>query len=154
MPESPSLSWSELRDLPISAWHPRQKLQLPATEVARAAFPAIDVHNHLGRWLSDGEWMIDDVESLVSMMDARHVEAIVNLDGMWGDELDANIARYDRAHPGRFHTFCQVEWSRLAESGGALGESGEDQAVPALAEQGEGAGQGVEVAEGSESWGS
>lgn len=44
--------------------------------------------------------------------------------------------------------------AHLAESGGALGESGEDQAVPALAEQGEGAGQGVEVAEGSESWGS
>ena len=51
-------------------------------------------------------------------MDERHVESIVNLDGMWGDELEANLDRYDRTHPGRFHTFCQIEWSRLGEPDG------------------------------------
>jgi predicted TIM-barrel fold metal-dependent hydrolase len=89
------------------------------------------VHNHLGRWLTDdGGWMIDDVPALLRMMDERHVEAIVNLDGMWGDELDANLERYDRAHPGRFHTFCQIEWSRLAEPDGlaALVQQLEDSA--------------------------
>ena len=43
-------------------------------------------------------------------MDDWGIEAIVNLDGMWGDELDANLDRYDRAHPGRFATFAQ--WDR------------------------------------------
>jgi predicted TIM-barrel fold metal-dependent hydrolase len=44
------------------------------------------------------------------MMDEIGIEAIVNLDGMWGDELEANLDRYDRACPGRFATFAQ--WDR------------------------------------------
>lgn len=110
---------TEIDDIPLRDWTPRSQLRLTPTMVDLPAVPCIDIHNHLGRWLSDGEWMIDDIDALVGLMDDRHVEAIVNLDGMWGDELDANIARYDRAHPGRFFTFCQVEWARLGESGGA-----------------------------------
>jgi predicted TIM-barrel fold metal-dependent hydrolase len=45
------------------------------------------------------------------------VEAIVNLDGMWGDELESNLDRYDRAHPGRFATFCHLDWPTLSEPG-------------------------------------
>lgn len=113
-----SPSWEELRRLPVPEWHPVSQLRLPATEVERAAFPAIDVHNHLGRWLSDGEWMIDDPDALVAIMDACGVETIVNLDGMWGDEVTANVERYDRAYPGRFLTFCQLDWALLAEPDG------------------------------------
>ena len=47
------------------------------------------------------------------LMDAVNVEAIVNLDGRWGEELEANLDRYDRAHPGRFFTFCHVDWADL-----------------------------------------
>jgi predicted TIM-barrel fold metal-dependent hydrolase len=50
-------------------------------------------------------------------MDACNVGAIVNLDGMWGEELRANLERYDRAHPGRFATFCQLDWSETSEPG-------------------------------------
>lgn len=78
----------------------------------------VDAHNHLGRWLSDyGSWSAPDVEGLVDVMDACNVAAIVNLDGMWGDELEANLGRYDRAHPGRFVTFCQLDWSVTEEAG-------------------------------------
>lgn len=74
----------------------------------------IDAHNHLGRWLSPtGDWLVDDVDALVSMLDTVGVDAVVNLDGRWGDELVENVARYDLAFPGRFHTFCHVDWSRL-----------------------------------------
>jgi predicted TIM-barrel fold metal-dependent hydrolase len=45
------------------------------------------------------------------------VAAIVNLDGMWGDELEANLQRYDRAHPGRFVTFAHLDWRETAEPG-------------------------------------
>ncbi|MEO8095767.1 MAG: amidohydrolase family protein [Pseudolysinimonas sp.] len=85
----------------------------------RTSVPAIDVHNHLGRWLSDDEWMVDDVPRLLATMDATNIEAIVNLDGMWGDEVSANVSRYDAAYPGRFLTFCQLDWTRLAEDDGA-----------------------------------
>jgi len=39
---------------------------------------------------------------------------VVNLDGRWGQELDDNLDRYDRAHPERFATFCHVDWSACA----------------------------------------
>ena len=92
----------------------------PLTQVRRARFPAIDVHNHLGRWLSqDGSWMGPDVPHLLDVMDACGIERIVNLDGRWGEELEANLDRYDRAYPGRFSTFCHVDWGALAAGVGA-----------------------------------
>lgn len=110
---------ADIDDILLREWTPRSQQRARVTEVATPLVPCIDVHNHLGRWLADGgTWMIEDVAALIRVMDERHVEAIVNLDGMWGDELDANLARYDRAHPGRFHTFCQLDWALLAEQDG------------------------------------
>lgn len=75
----------------------------------------VDVHNHLGRWLADdGGWLVSDVDELLTLMDQVGVAAIVNLDGRWGEDLIANLARYDQAHPGRFATFCHVDWSVLS----------------------------------------
>ena len=83
----------------------RRLTELPA----RPAAAMIDAHNHLGRWLT-GTWSVPDMDALVATMDEVGVEAVVNLDGMWGEELEANLDRYDRAHPGRFATFAQ--WDR------------------------------------------
>jgi predicted TIM-barrel fold metal-dependent hydrolase len=122
--------WAHLSAMPLTSWTPRSTMSHSATRVNRSAVPCIDIHNHLGRWLSDGEWMIDDVDALVRTMDEHNVAAIVNLDGMWGDELTANLERYDLAHPGRFQSFCQLDWSRLAEPDGvaALRQSLDDSA--------------------------
>ncbi len=93
--------------------------------------PVIDAHTHLGRWLGpDGRWVdadlaggapglpwtVADVGALLALMDRRGIATIVNLDGRWDDELEANLDRYDRAHPGRFASFCQLDWS-LAQGG-------------------------------------
>ncbi len=87
-----------LRDLPLREFRPRPSLRVDAHHVARARFPAIDVHNHLGRWLSeDGGWTSSDVGDLIALMDSCNLTSIVNLDGRWGDELEANLDRYDRA---------------------------------------------------------
>jgi predicted TIM-barrel fold metal-dependent hydrolase len=114
----PYPDWSQLAELRLADWAPRSQLRAPRTEVTRPAVPVVDVHNHLGRWLSAGEWMIDDVPALVAMMDECGVETIVNLDGRWGEQVTANVERLDCAHPGRFLTFCHVDWSRLAEPDG------------------------------------
>ena len=109
----------DIDGLPLREWTPRPQVRTAVTAVDTPAAPCIDVHNHLGRWLSDdGDWLIADVDSLIRMMDACQVEAIVNLDGMWGDELSENLVRYDVAHPGRFLTFCQLDWMLLAEPDG------------------------------------
>src|SRR3954451_3552988 len=100
--------------LPLAAWTPRPQTVAPATRVPRPAHPCVDVHNHLGRWLSPtGDWLGDDVPALLDVLDAHDVATVVNLDGRWGAELDANLDRYDRAHPGRFATFCQLDWTAL-----------------------------------------
>jgi predicted TIM-barrel fold metal-dependent hydrolase len=122
-----SSSWDDLQKLQLVDWHPVSQLRAPSTPVTRTAVPAIDIHNHLGRWLSDGEWMVDDVPGLVQVMDDCGIETIVNLDGMWGDEVTANVSRYDTAHPGRFLTFCQLDWNRI-DTPSALVASLEDSA--------------------------
>jgi predicted TIM-barrel fold metal-dependent hydrolase len=91
---------------------------VPQTRVERPAVRAVDAHNHLGRWLTEwvrpgGGWMVEDVGALLALMDSLDLDAIVNLDGRWGAELEANLDRYDRAHPGRFLTFCHVDWDEL-----------------------------------------
>lgn len=111
--------WSALQHLPLVEWRPVSQLRATASTVQRTAVPAIDIHNHLGRWLSDdGGWMIDDVDALLATMDECGIATIVNLDGMWGDEVSDNVARYDAAHPGRFLTFCQLDWALLADADG------------------------------------
>ncbi len=108
-----------MRDLPLRAYRPRQMVRRTLTELtARPPSPLIDAHNHLGRWLT-GTWSVPDVGELVALMDQLGVEAIVNLDGMWGDELDANLDRYDRAYPGRFATFAQWDRALFARDGWA-----------------------------------
>jgi predicted TIM-barrel fold metal-dependent hydrolase len=109
----------DIDDLRLRDWQPVSQLRNAVTHVTSPHVPCIDVHNHLGRWLTgDGSWMVDDVGTLLQTMDDCAVETIVNLDGMWGDEVTANVARYDRAHPGRFATFCQLDWAQLARPDG------------------------------------
>lgn len=111
-----------IEELHLRDWKPRAQLRTTSTDVPVPAVPCIDAHNHLGRWLSeDGDWIVRDVHALLSMMEARQVETIVNLDGLADAELEANLDRLDRAHPGRFLTFCQLDWSMLASGDGTRG---------------------------------
>jgi predicted TIM-barrel fold metal-dependent hydrolase len=113
MPDDPGA----LRDLRLREYRPRSMLRTERHDVPRPRFPAIDAHNHLGRWLgSDGGWVVDDVDALLETLAGSGVEAIVNLDGRWGDELEENLDRYDRAHPGRFATFCHVDWGAFMDA--------------------------------------
>lgn len=107
-----------LDTLLLRDWAPKSQVRTAVTRVQRSAVPCVDVHNHLGRWLSeDGGWIVPDVAALVDVLDTHGVATVVNLDGRWGHELTENLERYDRAHPGRFVTFCQFDWSVLGKAG-------------------------------------
>jgi len=104
------------RDVLLTDFAPRSMLVVARHGVPRARFPTIDAHNHLGRWLtSDHAWVTPTVAEIVAVMDRCNISAIVNLDGMWGDELEANLDRYDRAYPGRFFTFAHADWGLTTE---------------------------------------
>jgi predicted TIM-barrel fold metal-dependent hydrolase len=92
--------------LPLHRYAPVPSVRRPVHDVPRARFPVVDVHAHLGRWLTDG-WAVPDVGSFLATMDDANVATVVNLDGRWGAELRANLERYDLAHPGRFATFAR-----------------------------------------------
>ena len=99
-----------LDTLLLRDWDPAPQVRSTRTEVIQPAVPCIDLHNHLGRWLSPtGDWLVQDVPALLGLMDDHDVELVVNLDGRWGDELAANLDRYDRAHPGRFASFAHLD---------------------------------------------
>jgi predicted TIM-barrel fold metal-dependent hydrolase len=108
----------ELRDLRLRDYLPRPSLRVPQHILARARFPVVDAHAHLGRWLTP-DWAAPDVGALLALMDELDIRAIVNLDGR-PEELEANLDRYDRAHPGRFATFAQADWDEPSR-GGAFG---------------------------------
>jgi hypothetical protein len=115
-------------EVPAGRPWPRPRVVLPRTEIDRPASAMIDVHNHLGRWLSaDGSFLGGSPEGLAALMTELHLEAVVNLDGQWGEELTANVDRYDRQLPGRVVTFCHVDWDLLR-----LGDAGSRECAAAL----------------------
>jgi predicted TIM-barrel fold metal-dependent hydrolase len=99
-----------LAELRLRDFAPVSMMTGRATRVTGPVAPIVDVHNHLGRRLT-GDWRVADPDALVALMDASGVATIVNLDGEWTDELEANLDRYDRRFPGRFVTFARVDWS-------------------------------------------
>jgi predicted TIM-barrel fold metal-dependent hydrolase len=101
--------------LSLALYRPRSRLQNRSTHVPKSRLACIDAHAHLGRWLTDGRWAVEDVRALLRVMDACNVATIVNFDGRWGDELAANLERYDCAYPGRFLTYCHIDWSVLQD---------------------------------------
>lgn len=108
-----SPDWDALRDLRLADWRPRSNLRAARTPIRAAAVPAVDIHTHLGRLDEPGVWNVDDPAALVARMDDLGLELLVNLDGCWADELEANLDRYDRAFPGRFTTFCNIDFDAI-----------------------------------------
>lgn len=110
-------------ELALSNFIPQSEMVTRSNIPPAARFPAIDAHTHLGRWLSgwvgrEGQWLVQDINSWLSAMADYNIQGFVNLDGRWGDELLANLDRFDNAYPGRFATFCHVDWSLLKTSDG------------------------------------
>jgi predicted TIM-barrel fold metal-dependent hydrolase len=110
----PAPAKPSIKDLRLGDWQPRSMLKVKQTRVDRPAFSVIDAHNHLGG--------AKDVAAVVKAMDQAGVKTVVNLDGYWGKYLRRAVARFDRAYPGRFLTFAQVDlrgiddpdWTRRA----------------------------------------
>jgi predicted TIM-barrel fold metal-dependent hydrolase len=101
----------DIKQLKLRDWHPRSMLITKTTEVAKPAFPVIDVHNHLG----GGKAFLnaDRVKHYIEEMDASGVQTVVNLDGGWGDRLKETLAALDQAHPGRFLTYALIDFSGI-----------------------------------------
>jgi predicted TIM-barrel fold metal-dependent hydrolase len=102
-------------DLLLKDFEPRSMLKVPVHEVERAAFPVIDVHNHV----NDGRGEEQDVppDELLARMDQLNVKHIVILTGRWGDDLQRVMDTMITPYPGRFTVCAEPDWSRIDEPG-------------------------------------
>jgi predicted TIM-barrel fold metal-dependent hydrolase len=100
-------------DLRLADFRPRTSLRVPAHEVRRPRFPAIDAHNHLGSPFG-GDWVRRPPAELVATLDEAGVEMVVDLDGGQGNALTAEIDRWQGPYPDRVAVFAGLaydDWS-------------------------------------------
>jgi uncharacterized protein len=101
-------------DLLLRDFRPRSMLKVPAHAVDRAAFPAIDVHNHVNDARGGSRLPLPE---LLARMDRVNVARLVILTGAWGDRLQKVLDETVKPHPQRFTVFTQLDWSRIDEPG-------------------------------------
>ena len=101
--------------LSIDEFQPRSELIVPEHKIIKAKFPVIDAHNH-PTYPGFGFERIE-LEQLLSEMDVLNVKTIVNLSGGSGDELKQNLRRWDDAYPGRFVTYCNIDFKGVGQPG-------------------------------------
>ena len=111
--------------LDLSQYEPKSMLHVKETVVERARYPVIDIHAHLS-WSAKSEKGVElapdrhylaPPSELLPLMDRRNVRALTNLTGGFGEGLPESVSRYDREHPGRFYTFTEPWYPRIAEPG-------------------------------------
>ncbi len=95
-------------------YNPPSTLAVPSTEVRRARYPFVDVHNH--------QWQMptDDLSETVAEMDALNMAVMVNLSGRLQDDgahLRACIENARQNAPGRFLIFTNLSYEDIDESG-------------------------------------
>jgi uncharacterized protein len=84
--------------------------KVPVTAVARARYPAIDMHAH--PWVETPE----EVDRWVHVMDKVGIERTVLLTGAHGEEFDQLVELYSR-HPTRFELWCGFDYTGFEEPG-------------------------------------
>ena len=113
------------KTITLPEYEPHSSLHVKETHIARAKFPVIDIHTHLswsaksekGVSLASERQFLMPPQELLAVMDRKNLRALTNLTGGFGKGLEEGIAKYDRAFPGRFYTFCEPWYSRFKEPG-------------------------------------
>ena len=101
----------QTKTLALRDFDPQSMLHARVTNVERARFPVIDVHNHVNDARSADEHM--PPAKVIEIMDATNVRAAVILTGAWGDRLQRVVDEMVKPHPGRFMVFTQIDWSKI-----------------------------------------
>jgi len=111
--------------LPLQQFEPKSMLKVKETTLAGPAFPVIDFHAHLS-WSAQGEngvsltgdrKFICEPKDLLPVMDRKKIRTLVNLTGGYQDGLKQSVAKFDKAHPGRFLTMTEPAWALTKEPG-------------------------------------
>ncbi len=111
--------------LPLQDFEPKSMLKVKQTPLAGPAFPVIDFHAHLS-WSAQGEngvsltgdrKFICEPNDLLPVMDRKKIRTLVNLTGGYQEGLKQSVAKFDKAHPGRFLTMTEPAWALAKDPG-------------------------------------
>ena len=98
---APAAKASPACPLALQDFQPRSMLHVEEHQVARAAFPVIDVHAHFswsgGLKGTDTITFLATPQDLLPVMDRKNVQTMCNLTGGTGPALAESIARFDKA---------------------------------------------------------
>lgn len=114
---------AQKKPLDVTEFEPRSMLAVKETRVDRARFPVIDIHTHIsfaaksagGVPVSAARRFLATAADLLPVMDAKNLRMMVNLTGGYAEGLAECVAKYDKAHPGRFLTFTEPMFSEAAK---------------------------------------
>jgi predicted TIM-barrel fold metal-dependent hydrolase len=87
----------------LKDYAPKSSLIVTETTVAKARYPAIDVHAHINARTPD------EVRQWVRTMDETGVETTVILSGATGEAFDKLVDLYLKPYPKRFILFCGID---------------------------------------------
>lgn len=95
---------------------PKPQCIIKHHKIKKAKFPVIDIHTHLGTLvLGDSYEELYDMREYVEKLETYGVSHSINLDGVWGNEMDKMLAK---VHPyeKKITTFCWIDVTKLDES--------------------------------------
>ncbi len=125
----------------LEQYRPKSCLVSKSTRILKPRFPVIDMHNHLGEEFGGG-WVNRPVEELIDLLEEAGVEAYIDLDGGWGEDiLKAHIDKFKAGYPDRFKVFGGVNWEQWK----VLGNSFPDWAASRLEIQKAQGSEGVKI---------
>jgi predicted TIM-barrel fold metal-dependent hydrolase len=102
------------QELLLRDFEPRAHLVVPRQEIRQAKFPVINIHAHF-HYTGDQR----SPEEMLAIMAQCRVVATANLDGVVGEFLEADLARFVQPHPERFLELAQIgfgpvmDWAKL-----------------------------------------
>ncbi len=99
--------------IPLAEYRPRSALRVARHDVLRPRFPVVDAHNHLGPGFG-GDWSGRTAGELLATLDAAGVEALVDLDGRFGDPLSREVERWAAVAPERLVVFAGLDYDGWA----------------------------------------
>jgi predicted TIM-barrel fold metal-dependent hydrolase len=102
-----TLDGAEGRELLLKNFRPRGMLKVKQTDVARAKFPAIDVHTHFRYRFRHSP---EQLAAFVELMDRNNIAVCVSLDGQLGDDFREHAAYLWTNYPNRFMIFANIDW--------------------------------------------
>ena len=98
----------------VKDWVPDSSLVVSETNIAKARFPAIDVHVHARGNLGDTP---ESLAAWVQIMDEAGVEKMIVLSEATGAEFDRLADLYQENYPTRFQLWVRTRRARVRKGG-------------------------------------